>query len=417
MKRLIVLLSLFVFVSCTMGRSDFSGEVVEEPIGEEVYEFGFPLSEFESHEGQVKRGDFFSVLITRLGASAADAYSLSQASRDIFDLRKIKVGNNYRAFYTRDEEPKLAYLVYEDTKTSFVTFGIHDSLFVKIHEREIMSRLRYGKATISTSLWRDVQQAGMEPLLALRLSDIYAWSIDFFGLRAGDSFEALYEELYVGDNFLDIGQIHYATFTHAGREYDAYRFVQDETPQYWNSAGENLRKAFLKAPLSFTRISSGFSYARRHPVTRVVRPHTGVDYAAPSGTPVMSIGDGVVIQRAYVGAGGNTVKIRHNSTYTTAYLHLSRFASGLSVGKRVRQGEVIGYVGSTGLSTGPHLDFRVWKNGVPINPLTMESPPADPLKESNKELFAAAIKNAANMRDSIISVQYVDTLLLKLGMR
>jgi murein DD-endopeptidase MepM/ murein hydrolase activator NlpD len=271
--------------------------------------------------------------------------------------------------------------------------------------------------TINSSLWNDVVRAGYNPLLALRLSDIYAWSIDFFGLRKGDSFMAIYEELYVGDKFVDIGTIHGAYFTHAGREYDAYRFIQDEVAQYWNEKGENLRKAFLKAPLSFSRISSGFSYARRHPVTRVVRPHTGVDYAAPRGTPVMSIGDGVVIQKSYAGGGGNTVRIKHNSTYTTAYLHLHNYAKGLAVGKRVRQGEVIGYVGSTGLSTGPHLDFRVWKNGKAINPLTMEAPPADPIKKSSAESFKETISRVMMQRDSLISVGYIDSLILKLGKR
>ena len=162
-----------------------------------------------------------------------------------------------------------------------------------------------------------------------------------------------------------------------------------------------MKKAFLKAPLKYSRISSGFSYARKHPVTRKVRPHTGVDYAAPKGTPVMSIGDGVVTSRKYEGAGGNTVRIRHNSVYSTAYLHLSKFASNLKVGQRVRQGEVIGYVGSTGTSTGPHLDFRVWKNGTPINPLKMESPPAEPVKKEN---MAAFLQRKATMES------YLDTL-------
>ena len=173
---------------------------------------------------------------------------------------------------------------------------------------------------------------------------------------------------------------------------------------YWNEKGESMRKAFLKAPLHYSRISSGFSYARRHPVTRRVQPHTGVDYAAPTGTPVMSIGDGVVISRKNEGAGGNVVRIRHNSVYTTAYLHLSRYASGLKAGQRVRQGDVIGYVGSTGRSTGPHLDFRVWKNGTPINPLKMESPPAVPLKEENMGQFIAVYEKYRHMADSL-SVQ------------
>lgn len=197
--------------------------------------------------------------------------------------------------------------------------------------------------------------------------------------------------------------------------YEAHRFIQDESPNYWNEKGENLRKAFLKAPLKFSRISSGFTYSRRHPVTRIVRPHTGIDYAAPTGTPVMSIGDGVVIQKAYAGGGGNTVKIRHNSTYSSAYLHLSRYASGIKVGKRVRQGEVIGYVGSTGLSTGPHLDFRIWQNGKPINPLKMDAPPADPIKRENMEAFKLQVLRASEIADSVRSVQYLDSLVIKLG--
>ena len=415
MKRLTILLALTTILSCSCGRDNEDKTLVTEISNQEIYEFGFPVSEFDSQEGQIKSGDFFATLLTRLGASASDAYALTQASKDIFDLKKIKIGNDYKVFYTREETPKLAYFVYEDTKTQFITFGIHDSLFVNVSEREITSKLRVGEATINTSLWNDVSDAGMQPLLALRLSDIYAWTVDFFGLQKGDSFKVLYEELYVGDKFFDIGNIYAAVFSHRGQEFDAYRFVQDEVPQYWNTKGENLKKAFLKAPLSFTRISSGFSYARKHPITRIVRPHTGVDYAAPRGTPVMSIGDGVVIQRNYTGGGGNQLKIKHNSTYTTAYLHLSGYAKGMTVGKRVRQGEVIGYVGSTGMATGPHLDFRVWKNGTPINPLKMESPPADPLKKENKELFEASVLRAATLRDSILSVQYVDTLLNTLG--
>ena len=175
-----------------------------------------------------------------------------------------------------------------------------------------------------------------------------------------------------------------------------------------------MRKAFLKAPLKFSRISSGFSYARRHPVTRRVQPHTGIDYAAPKGTPVMSIGDGVVTGKKYEGAGGNTVRIRHNSVYSTAYLHLSGYAKGLKVGQRVRQGEVIGYVGSTGRSTGPHLDFRVWKNGSPINPLKMESPPAEPLKKENLEDFELAHKKYRAQVDSIYARDIVRELFDKL---
>ena len=212
--------------------------------------------------------------------------------------------------------------------------------------------------------------------------------MDFFGLQKGDRFRVFYDEKVCEDEVMAVDTVRYAVFSHSGQDFPMIMYNQGDGGNiWWNDKGESMRKAFLKAPLKYSRISSGFSYARRHPVTRRVQPHTGVDYAAPKGTPVMSIGDGVVTSRKYEGAGGNTVRIKHNSVYSTAYLHLSGFASGLKVGQRVRQGEVIGYVGSTGRSTGPHLDFRVWKNGSPINPLKMDSPPAEPLKSENKPAF------------------------------
>ena len=233
-----------------------------------------------------------------------------------------------------------------------------------------------------------MRDAGVSPLLIISLSDIYAWTIDFFGLQKGDRFRVLYDEKMCDGEVLAVDTVRYAIFSHGGEELPMIMFDQKDGGNiWWNEKGESMRKAFLKAPLQFSRISSGFSYARRHPVTRKVQPHTGVDYAAPKGTPVMTIGDGVVTSVKYEGAGGNTVRIRHNSVYSTAYLHLSKYAKGLKAGQRVRQGEVIGYVGSTGRSTGPHLDFRVWKNGTPINPLKMDSPPAEPLKKENMPAF------------------------------
>jgi murein DD-endopeptidase MepM/ murein hydrolase activator NlpD len=206
--------------------------------------------------------------------------------------------------------------------------------------------------------------------------------------------------------------VRYAVFSHGGDDFPMVMFDQkDGGNMWWNEKGESMRKAFLKAPLNYSRISSGFSYSRKHPVTRKVQPHTGVDYAAPTGTPVMTIGDGVVTSVKYEGAGGNTVRIRHNSVYSTAYLHLSKYAKGLKAGQRVRQGEVIGYVGSTGRSTGPHLDFRVWKNGTPINPLKMESPPAEPIKDSNKEAFAETSAKYKAQIDSIQAYKVLPALL------
>ncbi|MCK9628069.1 MAG: peptidoglycan DD-metalloendopeptidase family protein [Bacteroidales bacterium] len=416
MKRVLFLLSLFFTVSCACDKPrDLKAE--QENSEEVVTEFGIPTSEFDIKEGNVRSGQFFSMLMTDLGATNTDAYALTEACDGVFDLKKLKVGNSFRAFYTRDETPKLAYLVYQESRTSYVVFGLHDSIFVKNFTEQTETRTRVAEVVIENSLWADVERAGLNYEIASRLENIYAWSVDFFGLQKGDSFRFLFDEVIVKDEVVSIGTVYAATFTSKGKVYDAYLFKEGDTIsiQYFNSMGENLKKAFLKAPLSYTRVSSGFTYSRRHPVTRIVRPHTGVDYAAPKGTPVMSIGDGVVIQKGYAGGGGNTVKIKHNATFTTAYLHLSKYGAGVAKGSRVRQGQVIGYVGSTGLSTGPHLDFRVWKNGKPINPLSMESPPAKKVDQSNMEAFRANMTNMKHQIDSLVSVQYLDTLVNNLG--
>jgi murein DD-endopeptidase MepM/ murein hydrolase activator NlpD len=264
-------------------------------------------------------------------------------------------------------------------------------MHVERFEKEITHRLRSAEVVIESSLWNAMVKNDLPAELALELSDIYAWTIDFFGLQKGDSIRVYYDEQYVDSTRIGIGRIYAADFYHARMWQEAFWFEDGNIHNYFDAEGNSLRKAFLKAPLNYKRISSKFTYARKHPVYKVVRPHTGVDYAAPTGTPVVSIGDGVVTMKQYKGGGGNTVKIKHNSTYTTAYLHLSKYAKGLAVGKRVKQGEVIGYVGSTGASTGPHLDFRVWKNDSPIDPLKMQSPPAEPIPPQYKDTFATVV--------------------------
>lgn len=368
--------------------------------GGEVYEYNIPVSKYRKVEGSIRSGEFFSTLMTRLGASQNDIYALDAKSKGVFDMRQIRVGNHYHAYYLPGDPDTLAYVVYEKDNTSYVLFGMEDTLSVCVYEKDIVKETDYVEVNISNSLWQDVLDAGAPALLAVSLADIYAWSIDFFGLQKGDSFKAVYEKTLCDGKVLDVEKVLFAEFTHGNQTYKAYWFDDGSGNYYWNEKGESMRKAFLRAPLSYTRISSGFTYNRRHPITRKVRPHTGIDYAAPAGTEVMSIGDGVVVYKGYKRAEGNMVKIKHNSVYTSAYLHLSRYASGLKVGQRVRQGQVIGYVGSTGYSTGPHLDFRIWKNGTPINPLKMESPPAEPLAEKDMSEFVRSMalsENAAAM--------------------
>lgn len=369
-------------------------ETVDNPLG-------FCPDSLECIEGKVKNGQFFSTLLGSLGMSAQEAYNLTQACDTVFDVRNFKVGQSYRAYY---ETGSLQYLVYDRDRASSIVFSCQSPYKAWVYEKPVTVESRYADVTIESSLWVDMRAAGVSPLLIVSLSDIYAWTVDFFALQKGDRFRVMYEEKVCDGETIAVDTVRYAIFSHGGEDFPMVMFNQgDGGNLWWNDKGESMRKAFLKAPLNYSRISSGFSYARRHPVTRKVRPHTGVDYAAPKGTPVMTIGDGVVTSVKYEGAGGNTVRIRHNSVYSTAYLHLSRYAKGLKAGQRVRQGEVIGYVGSTGRSTGPHLDFRVWKNGTPINPLKMDSPPAEPVKESNRPAFDAAHRSYRAKMDTILA--------------
>ena len=409
---LILLLLPAAFLSC----GNTSSEASKSDVGQVdstalVQPLGFNPDTFEVREGKVRNGQYFSTLMTGLGLSQQEAYDLTQACGTVFDVRSLRVGQSYKGYY---QDSKLRYVVYERDKATCVVFDCADPA-VWLYEKPVEVTEKYADVTINTSLWNDMRKAGVSPLLIISLSDIYAWTIDFFALQKGDRFRVLYQERRCDGEVIAVDTVKYAVFSHENKDFPMVMYNQQDGGNiWWNDKGESMRKAFLKAPLNFTRVSSGFSYSRKHPVTRKVQPHTGVDYAAPTGTPVMSIGDGVVTSVKYEGAGGNTVRIRHNSVYSTAYLHLSKYAKGLKAGQRVRQGEVIGYVGSTGRSTGPHLDFRVWKNGSPINPLKMESPPAEPIKSANRKSFEAVHMNYKAKVDTIQAAAFVHELFEKL---
>ena len=391
-----ILFFLAIF-SCTCGGRKAQSQT--EPVGlqkkDTVYPLGFCTDSFRVVTGKIANGDNFTAWVSRLGLPLEKAASLSQACDTVFDVRKMRAGNSWSAYYK--DSTILQYIVYDNSKVLQTVFRCSDSLAVWKYRKQVDTLERRADVTIQSSLWVDMTAAGASPDLIGALSDIYAWTVDFFGLQKGDRFRLLYREKMCEGESVGIERISYAEFLRDSTCLPAIYFDPgDGGNVYWNEKGESMRKAFLKAPLKFTRISSGYSTHRLHPVHGVVRAHTGVDYAAPIGTPVMSIGDGTVISTGWGGGGGNTVKIRHNSVYTTAYLHLSKFA--VKAGQRVKQGQVIGYVGKTGTATGPHLDFRVWKNGSPINPLKMESPPSEPLRP---ELLPALDSVWRHMRSAI----------------
>ena len=347
--------------------------------------YGISYDSFNLIESKIKKNQFLSDLLKEYEVPYPAINRVVQLSREVFDVRKIKRGNPYVVFQTKDSLEKTRYVVYEHTPTDYIVFDLGDSINVYKETKQIITEQKTASGIISVSLWNTINEKNLNLVLVNDLSEIFAWSIDFFGLQKGDSFKIVYEEQYVDSTSIGISKIYAAWFNHMGEDFYAIPFVQNNKESYFDINGNSLRKAFLKAPLRFSRISSRFSNSRLHPILKIRRPHHGVDYAAPVGTPVHAIGDGKVIKTGYNGDAGRMVKIRHNSVYTTAYLHLSRYGRGIKSGKYVKQGDIIGYVGSSGLSTGPHLDFRFYKQGNPIDPLKVKAPPVEPVSEENKE--------------------------------
>ena len=411
MKYIYAFLLGCILVSCSSSESTDN-----VPVGEDqsapMLKYGLEIDKYDVEPGEIRKGDFFGSIMDGIGVEANQVQRILKASEGVFDVRKIKLGNSYEVLREKDSLGQAAFFVYELDNLSYAVVSLKDSLYARIYEKEVVPVLKRATATIRTSLWNDVQNAGIPVMMALKLSDVYDCTIDFFGLQTGDSFTVMYDELTHNGEYMGLGKIYYAEFTHAGKVYNAVRFNAGENSStFWNEKGESLKKAFLKAPLNFTRISSRFTYARKHPVLRIVRPHTGVDYAAPSGTPVVALGDGVVTHRGWAGGGGNTIKIKHPGNYVTSYMHLRGYAKGISVGSRVSRGQLIGYVGSTGLSTGPHLDFRVYKNGKPIDPLKMESPSVEPVAKEKMPEFEAKMQHYRYQMDSLSIAGYVQEYL------
>lgn len=349
--------------------------------------FGFPEDSFRIESHSVKWNQNLADILNESGISNYQVYELDHKSQGIFDVRKFRKGNKYHMFFKGDSAEVLRHFVYEHSQTEYICMSFTDSVIVEKHEKPITRIVKGSYGKIESSLWNTMIDYNLNPILANELSDIFAWSIDFFGIQQGDEFKVIYEEEYIDSLSIGIGQVYAVWFKHMGDEYYAFLFNQDSTLSFFDEEGNSLRKTFLKAPLKFSRISSGFSYSRMHPILKYRRPHTGVDYAAPRGTPVYAIGDGIVVRRGWTKAAGNFVQIKHNSVYKTGYNHFSGFAKGIYVGAKVKQGQVIGYVGATGYATGPHLDFRFWKNGQPIDPLKVEAPPVEPIADHNRESF------------------------------
>jgi murein DD-endopeptidase MepM/ murein hydrolase activator NlpD len=368
---------------------DTSTIVVSEP--EIEMSFGIVKDSFDIIEDVVKPNQTLSVILGKHNVQYKDIDELVRNSKETFDVRRIKSGNQFYIFQTKDSIPQTRFFVYQINKTEYIRYEFADSVLVNREKLAVRLDTVRKEGIIESSLWMSMKNAGVDPNLALELSDIYAWTIDFYGLQKGDRFIAIYEKKYIDTNYVGIGKIIACRFDNSGHSFFGYRFKQDSIEDIFDEEGGSLRRAFLKAPLKFRRISSRYSNSRLHPVLKIRRPHHGVDYAAATGTPIHSIGDGRVIFIGRKGGYGRRVEIKHNGVYTTGYAHMSRFEKGLKKGDFVKQGQTIGYVGMSGTATGPHLDFRVYKNGQAIDPLKMKSPPALPIKKEYLEDYHKVI--------------------------
>lgn len=350
-------------------------------------EFGFEEGQYLVQSQTVSSGQTLSHILATFNLSPITIHAIVDRMQEVFNPRRIRAGQTFHGYYAPEGPDSLQYFVYEISMLEYLKIGFGDSLTVERGEKEVTTLSRTASGVISSSLWSTLTANHLSPELALRLAEVLAWEVDFYRIQKGDRFKVVYQESFVGDKPVGILNIDAVYFVHQGREIHGFHFEADTISGFFNPQGENLRKVFLKAPLEFGRITSRFSHSRLHPILNHRRPHYGTDYAAPHGTPILAVGDGVVTEAAYNSGNGNYVRIRHNSVYDTQYLHMSRFGAGIRPGTRVTQGQVIGYVGATGLATGPHVCFRFWKNGQQVDHLREEFPSADPLHPDYHELF------------------------------
>jgi murein DD-endopeptidase MepM/ murein hydrolase activator NlpD len=341
---------------------------------------------------------------------------LLEISKKEFDPRMWRYGDKYWVFKRLDSSKVADYFIYESSDTEYVLFHLQDSLYVKkvIRPTKISNRVVSG--IIESSLYETLSEQNVSPAIAVRLSEVYAWTIDFFRIQKGDRFEVIFEERYVDDTlFVGTGRILGARFVHFGKEFYSFYFEDDKSGirDFYSEKGEGLKRMFLKAPLEFARITSRYTKKRFHPVQKRWKAHLGTDYAAPRGTPILATASGTVIASTYNRSNGNYVKIRHNGTYTTQYLHMTKRAKGIRKGVYVEQGQVIGYVGSTGLATGPHVCYRFWKNGKQVDPLKEPLKRTEPLPRELWKDFEKTIEPVKYKLDSIVQLSISEATGIK----
>jgi murein DD-endopeptidase MepM/ murein hydrolase activator NlpD len=356
-----------------------------------VYEYGIQLDSFDVIKKVVKKGENIASIWANYNMFFLKDKILIK-SIDIFDFtKKLNASNQYTVLLKNDTG---RYFIYEKDKLNYVVVDVNNTEKIVVYEgkKEVIIKPMFSHGVINSSLSEACLEQNVSQKLSQEISEIYAWTIDFFKIQKGDMFKVYYENNYIDScgkqKYIGVGKILAAEFTHKNQSFYAFYYEQNGNfGEYFDENGMTLRKAFLKAPLNYYRISSRYSKNRKHPVTGQWKGHFGTDYAAPAGTPIMTTANGTIETASYTKYNGYYVKVKHNSTYSTQYLHMQQIKSDIKKGVYVKQGDIIGYVGSTGLATGPHVCYRFWKNGVQVDPYKQKLPPGDPIDEKNKTSF------------------------------
>ncbi len=349
-------------------------------------QFGFNTSNYHIVSSKIGSGDIIGNILMENGITSDIIGLLEQKAKDIFSLTKIRTGKDYHIMKT-DSCGKACALVYEASPLHYVVYDLRDSVNVTVHERSYETCVEMASGEINSNLWSALEEQGVSGAIIDKMEDALASSVDFYHTQKGDQFKLVFEKKYVDGKEIGLGQLIGAYYKNDNGSHYSVFYENGEYKGYYDYKGRAAKSSFLKSPVKFTNISSGYNLKRFHPIRRMTIPHLGTDYAAPYGTPIRAVADGVVEEAAYTGGNGRYVKLKHDKVYQTQYLHMQGYPAGMRKGKRVQQGETIGYVGSTGLATGPHVCFRFWKNGVQVNHLKLNFEPSKPLPDKELPLF------------------------------
>ena len=399
MKRIFTLLTISFLFSCSLEKNN---QVKEDPI---KYKFGYDQSKYIFEEKKVKTGDTFGEILEDQGIDYPEIFRALEKTKNDVKFTKLQIGKPYTLIFTNDSIRELKAFVYHPTIEGYSFIQLRDSVYGKTLIKPRSYRDLTASGSIDNSLYLTLEEQNKDPLLTYYLSDIYAWTIDFFRLAKGDKFKVIYTQAFIDDTIpVAITKVKAAYFVHKGIERYAFEYETDSIKgiiEYLDQDAKNLRRAFLQSPIKFGRISSRYNLRRRIALYgNRIRPHKGTDFAAPVGTPILSTANGTVTEVSYTQANGRYVKVKHNNTYTTQYLHMEK--ANVKVGQFVEQGDVIGFVGMTGYTSGPHVCYRFWKNGLEVDPFKQKLPEAKPINESLKKKYFSDIALIKSRLDSIV---------------